>query len=104
MTKIATVNYVLESMEKFSCIHLACHASQYAEIPLKSSIHLYDGPLELSEIIKKNLHNFDFAFLSACQTSQGNVRLPEEVVHFASGMLGSSCWISEYCRDHVVYS
>src|SRR5205807_4926499 len=41
----ATVKNVLESMEKFACIHLACHASQHVETPLKSSIHLYDGPL-----------------------------------------------------------
>jgi len=85
----ATVNQVLDYMEKFSCIHLACHASQDEETPLKSSIHLYDGPLELSKIIKKNLHNADFAFLSACQTSKGDAKLPEEVVHLASGMLAA---------------
>jgi len=85
----ATVDRVLESMDKFPCIHLACHASQHAETPLKSSIHLHDGPLELSEIIKKDLHNADFAFLSACQTSKGDTKLPEEVVHLASGMLAA---------------
>ena len=87
--KNATVSCVLEYMEKFSCIHLACHASQHAETPLKSSIHLHDGPLELSEIMKKNFHNSDFAFLSACQTSKGDAKLPEEVVHLASGMLAA---------------
>ena len=87
--KDATVNCVLEAMEKFPCIHLACHASQYIGSPLKSSIHLSDGPLELSEIIKKNLHNSDFAFLSACQTSMGDKTLPDEVVHIASGMLAA---------------
>jgi CHAT domain-containing protein len=85
----ATVLRVLESMEKFPCIHLACHASQHPEIPLKSSIHLHDGPLELSDIMKKNLHNSDFAFLSACQTSKGDAKLPEEVVHLACGMLAA---------------
>src|SRR6266545_6919067 len=75
--KDGTVNRVLESMEKFPCIHLACHASQDATNPLKSSIYLHDGPLELSEIMKKNLHCADFAFLSACQTSKGDTKLPE---------------------------
>jgi len=87
--KDGTVNRVLESMEKFPCIHLACHASQHAETPLKSAIHLHDGPLELSQIMKKNLRNADFAFLSACQTSKGDTKLPEEVVHLASGMLAA---------------
>jgi len=85
----ATISRVLESMEEFPCIHLACHASQHMETPLKSSIHLHDGPLKLSEIIKKNLHNANFAFLSACQTSKGDTNLPEEVVHLASGMLAA---------------
>jgi len=58
-------------------------------MPLRSSIHLYDGPLELSEIMKKNLCNSNFAFLSACQTSKGDAKLPEEVVHLASGMLAA---------------
>jgi len=85
----ASVSRVLESREKFSCIHLACHASQHASMPLKSSIHLHDGPLELSEIMKKKLCNADFAFLSACQTSKGDEKLPEEVIHLASGMLAA---------------
>jgi len=85
----ATVSHVSKSMEEFPCIHLACHASQHAETPLNSSIHLHDGPLELSEIMRKDLHNADFAFLSACQTSKGDTKLPEEVVHLASGMLAA---------------
>lgn len=104
----ATVSRVLASMERFSCIHLACHASQHTSIPLKSSIHLHDGPLELSEIMKKNLRNANFAFLSACQTSKGDAKIPEEVVHLASGMLAAgyrsvvgTMWsvIDEHCSD-----
>ena len=85
----ATVQCFSESMEQFPCIHVACHASQDMTDPLKSSIHLHDGPLTLSEIIKKKLQNSDFAFLSACQTSKGDTKLPEEVVHLASGMLAA---------------
>jgi len=108
----ATVNHVLESMEKYPCVHLACHASQHTETPLKSSIHLHDGRLELSEIMKKNLHNSDFAFLSACQTSKGDAKLPEEVVHLASGMLAAgyrsvvgTMWsvFDEHCPDLAEY-
>jgi CHAT domain-containing protein len=82
-----TVKDVLKAMESFPSIHLACHASQNTTSPLKSSIYLHDGPLELSEIMKKNLPYSDFAFLSACQTSTADKNLPEEVVHLAAGML-----------------
>jgi CHAT domain-containing protein len=82
-----TIEGVLKAMESFPSIHLACHASQNMTSPLESSIHLHDGPLKLSEVMKKNLPNSDFAFLSACQTSTGDKNLPEEVVHLAAGML-----------------
>ncbi len=57
--------------------------------PLQTSIFLHDGPFELSEIMKKNLPNSGFAFLSACQTSTGDRNLPEEVVHLVAGMLAA---------------
>ena len=85
----ATVSWVLKSMEDFSCIHLACRASQDPGASLKSSIHLHDGPLELTEVMKKNLHNADFAFLSGSQTIEGDAKLPDEAVHLAAGMLAA---------------
>ena len=87
--KEGTVDGVLKAMESYSCIHFACHASQNVASPLKSSIYLHDGQLELSEIMKRNLVHSDFAFLSACQTSMGDENLPEEVVHIAAGMLAA---------------
>lgn len=84
-----TVNGLLEAMESVPCIHLACHAFQDMQNPLKSSIYLHDGRLELSEIVKKSLPHSEFAFLSACQTSKGDKNLPEEVVHLAAGMLSA---------------
>ncbi|PPQ96071.1 hypothetical protein CVT26_004703 [Gymnopilus dilepis] len=83
----ATITVISGELEKLSCIHLACHASQDTENPLESAVHLYDGPLKLSEIMKKNLPNAELAFMSACQTSVGDEALPEEVVHLAAGML-----------------
>jgi CHAT domain-containing protein len=77
LTRDGTVEGVLKAMESFPSIHLACHASQNTTSPLKSSIYLHDGPLELSEIMKKNLPDSDLAFLSACQTSTGDKNLPE---------------------------
>jgi CHAT domain-containing protein len=113
-----TVNRFLDSMGRFSSVHLACHASQDMANPLRSAIYLHDRPLELSEIIKKDLRNADFAFLSACQTSQGDRNLPEEAVHIASGMLAAgyrsvvgTMWsifdihgpdVAEYFYDHLI--
>ncbi|RXW11740.1 hypothetical protein EST38_g14115 [Candolleomyces aberdarensis] len=84
-----TIDIALEHMEKFSSIHLACHASQNQNEPLQSRFLFHSGSLELSTIIRKNLKNADLAFLSACETSTGEERLSEEVVHLAAGMLAA---------------
>ncbi|KAF6754615.1 CHAT domain-containing protein [Ephemerocybe angulata] len=85
----ATVDAGLQGMEKYSCIHLACHASQDSEDPLRSGFFFLDGELQLSEIFRANLKSADLAFLSACQTSTGCEKLTEEAVHLAAGMLSA---------------
>ncbi|PPQ78138.1 hypothetical protein CVT26_007522 [Gymnopilus dilepis] len=87
-SKAATIAAVSDKLDSFSCVHLACHASQGTkDDPLGSAVYLHDGPLKLSEIMKKNLPNAELAFMSACQTSLGDESLPDEVVHLAAGML-----------------
>jgi len=85
----ATVNQVKIKMDTYSCIHLACHATQDTTKPLQSGFYLHDGQLKLSEIIKEQLIGADLAFLSACQTSAGDEQLSEEAVHLAGGMLAA---------------
>ena len=76
-------------MESHGSIHLACHAIQDLDNPLKSGFFLHDGRLELSEIMKQKFTVRELAFLSACQTSTGTKKLSEEVVHLAAGMLAA---------------
>jgi CHAT domain-containing protein len=85
----ATVQATTLAMENYSCIHLACHGSQDRTEPLNSRFYLHDGSLDLSTILNSNLKNTDLAFLSACETSVGDARLSEEVVHLAAGMLAA---------------
>ena len=85
----ATVNEVKTKMDAYSCIHFACHATQDTTKPLQSGFYLYDGRLELSEIIKQQYKGADLAFLSACQTSTGVEQLSQEAVHLAGGMLAA---------------
>jgi CHAT domain-containing protein len=82
-----TKKRVMKGMEDCNWLHLACHGIQKPENPTKSVLILEDGHLTLEEIIKLNLPNVEFAFLSACQTTTGDERLSEEAVHIAGGML-----------------
>ncbi|KAF8604305.1 TPR-like protein [Ceratobasidium sp. AG-I] len=83
----ATVNNVLDAIEKHSWVHFACHASQNASDPTASAFHLHNGPLNLTTIMQKSFKHAGLAFLSACQTAKGDTDLPEESVHLAAGML-----------------
>jgi len=85
----ATVDMVLRQMEskEYPYIHLACHGLQDSDDPQKSAFVLYDGKLDLAQLMSKTADNAQLAFLSACQTATGDVNIPEESVHLAAGML-----------------
>ena len=85
----ASVTRVQLEMESYGSVHLACHATQDLENPLKSGFYLHDGRLELVDIMKQNFSAHELAFLSACQTSTGGEKLSEEAVFLASGMLAA---------------
>jgi len=85
----ATIDKVKREMNACSWVHFACHGIQDREDPLKSGVHLHDGRLELLEIMRQKILNPELAFLSACQTSKGDLKLSEEVVHLAAGMLAA---------------
>ncbi|KAF8990106.1 CHAT domain-containing protein [Cyathus striatus] len=80
---------VLKEMERYNCVHLACHGSQELTNPLKSALYLQNDKLELGDVIRKSMPNAKFAFLSACQTAMGVEALSEESVHLAAGMLAA---------------
>jgi CHAT domain-containing protein len=85
----ATTEKVKTEMKAHNWVHFACHGIQDVAEPLKSGVHLHDGRLELLEIMQQQIPNPDLAFLSACQTSKGDLKLSEEVVHLAAGLLAA---------------
>ncbi|PVF95780.1 hypothetical protein CPB86DRAFT_875429 [Serendipita vermifera] len=82
-----TKDRVMKGMKECNWLHLACHGVQRPDEPTKSALILEDGHLTLEEIIRLNLPNAEFAFLSACKTTAGDEKLSEEAVHIAGGML-----------------
>ena len=82
-----SVERVLSGMKACSWVHFACHGMQDLSEPTQSALLLADGNLELARIIKQPLQHAEFAFLSACQTATGDMKLEDEAVHLAAGML-----------------
>jgi CHAT domain-containing protein len=85
----ATTDRVKQGMYNYSWVHFAGYGIEDTNDPLKSGVHLHDGRLELLEIMQQKISNAELAFLSACDTSKGDLKLPEEVVHLAAGMLAA---------------
>ncbi|CCO34026.1 hypothetical protein RSOLAG1IB_11882 [Rhizoctonia solani AG-1 IB] len=87
MGRGATRTAVLEGMDQYDWVHLACHAHQNVDDPTKSGFYLYDGTLDLSAISQRSFRNKGLAYLSACNTATVDEKLPDEAIHLASGML-----------------
>ncbi|KZV91912.1 hypothetical protein EXIGLDRAFT_615096 [Exidia glandulosa HHB12029] len=82
-----TTDAVLNDMSKHPYIHLACHGRQGVADPMSSSFLLADGDLSLHKLMEKSFRSGELAFLSACETSKGHAKMPDEAVHLAAGML-----------------
>ncbi|KAF9458882.1 CHAT domain-containing protein [Collybia nuda] len=85
----ATRESVLEVIQSSPWLHLACHGHQDLGQPLKSGLVLYDGKLELGQILDLNLSYAKFVYLSACETAMGDTALMNEAMHLAGGFLAA---------------
>ncbi|KAG2125684.1 CHAT domain-containing protein [Suillus clintonianus] len=54
--------------------------------PFESSFAMRDGPLMIKDIIRSHWQNPQFAFLSACHTTVGDKKSPDESIHLAAAM------------------
>ncbi|KAG1856627.1 CHAT domain-containing protein [Suillus subalutaceus] len=82
----ATVQGVLDALNHNQWLHLACHGMPNRQQPFESSFAMRDGPLMIKDIIRSNWQNPEFAFLSACHTTVGHEKSPDESIHLAAAM------------------
>jgi CHAT domain-containing protein len=85
-----TVEDVTETLKNTDWVHFACHGIQDPKKPLDSGLCLANNRrLKFSDIMQLSRPKGGLAFLSACQTAQGDSdeTLSEECVHLAAGML-----------------
>jgi CHAT domain-containing protein len=52
----------LETIENYEWLHVACHGEQDGVTPLNSCLQLYDGNLNLSQILAKDLQKPSLPF------------------------------------------
>lgn len=86
----ATRTAVKAALGAHPWFHLACHASQDISDPSRSAFQLFDGPLTIADLSQAPGHqeprDLELAYLSACETASGDVRLAEEAVHLAAAL------------------
>jgi tetratricopeptide (TPR) repeat protein len=77
---------VMRALPSHSWVHFACHGVQDLWDPSRGAVYLTDGPLTVLQLAAERLPSAELAFLSACQTAAGGVRLPDEAIHLAAGV------------------
>ncbi|MGW3668927.1 CHAT domain-containing protein [Streptomyces sp. NPDC005141] len=80
----ATRQSVLEALPDHTWLHLSCHGIQHPTDASRSAFLLYDQPLILADLATLDLREADLAFLAACQTATGDLRLLDEALHLAA--------------------
>lgn len=80
----AVVADVVRLMPLHSIAHFAAHGSQDLAHPSQAGIVLDDGMLTTRQIAALDLSQAELAFLSACQTAIGGVRLLDESINLAA--------------------
>ena len=82
----ATQQAVLEALPGHSWLHLSCHGLQHPADASLSAFLLHDQPLTLADLAALNLRETDLAYLAACQTATGDLRLLDEALHLAGAL------------------
>lgn len=83
----AHVDTVVDKLPEACLLHLSCHGEQDTKNPLESGFCLSGGRLTVSTLMKLNLKNAFFAFLSACETAKGDSEQPDQAIHLAAAIL-----------------
>jgi CHAT domain-containing protein len=84
---VSTAEEVIELLPHATILHLACHGIQDASNPLDSGFIMHDKMMQVGNLIRLNLPQAHLAFLSACETAQGDMKRPDEALHLAATML-----------------
>ncbi len=85
--RAATVEAVLDAIERAEVVHLAAHGTFRADSPLFSSVRLADGPLTVYDL-ERVRHAPRLVVLSACEAATVAVRSGDELLGTAATLIG----------------
>jgi hypothetical protein len=80
----ASKQAVLDHLPGCSLVHVAGHAITDTRNPSESRLNLFDDALRVREISTVQAGEAELAYLSACETAVGGVRVPDEAIHICT--------------------
>ncbi|KAG6369247.1 CHAT domain-containing protein [Boletus reticuloceps] len=81
--KQSCISRVVEELGRNEWVHLACHGLPNCTQPFESAFALHDEHFTIQRIVRCDLKNPEFAYLSACVGDEESL---DEVIHLASAM------------------
>lgn len=82
----ASRDRILAELPRASWLHIACHASQSFRFPLEGGFELSDARLTVADLMHATANSGEFAFLSACETSQASPGMNDELLTVAMAL------------------
>jgi CHAT domain-containing protein len=81
----ATWQAVRDELPRHRWAHFSCHGGQDLTDPSQGGLLLYDRLLTIADI-GTTRYRGEFAFLSACMTATGGIKLPDEAITLAAAL------------------
>jgi CHAT domain-containing protein len=83
----ATSTATLARLRDHPFSHILCHGTLEPGKPFEASFKFHGGKLQLFDIVRSELPDAEFAFLSACHTAElTDESTADEVLHLATAM------------------
>jgi tetratricopeptide (TPR) repeat protein len=83
----ATRDAVRDALASHRWAHFSCHGGQNLLSPSAAGLVVHDGLVSLPDLARGGPGGGEWAFLSACQTGTGGLRVPDEAMTLMSAML-----------------
>lgn len=82
----ATLSAVKTELRQHVWAHFDCHGVQHLDHPFQGGLVIRDETLTVAELMDVRHEGAELAFLAACTTALGGMRIPDEVITLTAAM------------------
>ncbi len=82
----ATQESVEAELARHAWVHFDCHGTQDLDNPFQGGLVLHDQTLTVANLAGGRRDHAEFAFLAACKTAVGGIRIPDEAITLTTAL------------------